>query len=141
MAMTDMYIGYTLSRVLEEHGMKPIDLAGACDVPRANVTIYTSGRKRMPRFEQAWLFCDAIGISMDDFWKECERDWQTDMYRRWVRMCDMRYKRGEYAEHDGAACSSGQFRAAPEGSEMVAGGGVEPSTQGFSVPRYMLLAS
>lgn len=95
--MTDMYIGYTLLRVLEEHGMKPIDLAEACGVARANVTVYTSGRKRMPRLEQAWLFCDAIGISMDWFWKECERDWETESYRKWVRVCDMRYKRGEYA--------------------------------------------
>ena len=141
MAMTDMYIGYTLSRVLEEHGMKPIDLAGACDVPRANVTVYTSGRKRMPRFEQAWLFCDAIGISMDDFWKECERDWQTDKYRRWVRICDMRYKRGEYAERGAEESRRRSDLSALAVGKLVAGEGVEPPTQGFSVSRCFPLAS
>lgn len=118
--MTDRYIGYTLSRLLEERGLRPADLSALCGTSRANVTIYTSGLKQMPRLEQAYDFCKALGLSLDLFWYECEKDWRTESYRRWVEIADRRYKRGKYAE-----------------KEMVAGEGVEPPTQGFSVPRFL----
>lgn len=95
--MTDRYIGYTLSRLLAERGLKPADLSALCNTSRANVTIYTSGRKQMPRLEQAYDFCIALGTTLDGFWNECERDWRTESYRRWVRIADERYKRGEFA--------------------------------------------
>ena len=114
--MTERYIGYTLQRLLDERGMIPAELSNMCGASRAGVTVYTSGRKKMPRLEQAHDFCECLGISLDVFWYECEKDWRTESYARWLRVADMRYRK----------------------EKMVAGEGVEPPTQGFSVSRLIL---
>lgn len=143
MGMSNDYIGYTLQRLLDERGMRLADLSSICGVTRANVTVYTSGRKRMPRFEQAKAFCDALGISLDRLWWECESDWKRDSYRRWLQVCDLRYGRGAYAarEDRGDAASPEEYPVEAGGRRMVAGEGVEPPTQGFSVFRRLLKAS
>lgn len=115
MGVSGRYIGYTLSRLLDERDLKPADLSRMCDTSRSNVTMYTSGLKQMPRFEQAYDFAKALGLSLDLLWYECERDWRTERYERWLRIADRRYGRGEFEE------------------KVVAGEGVEPPTQGFSV--------
>ena len=84
---------------------------------------------------QAQGFCKALGMSLDVFWHECERDWGTEGYERWVRIADKRYGRGAYGGHDGGRETPiGDGSDPRAGEEMVAGEGVEPPTQGFSVP-------
>lgn len=114
--ISERYIGYTLLRLLEEQGWIPADMSNACGVTRAGVTVYTSGRKKMPRLEQAREFCRFLGLTLDEFWDECEKDWNTESYSRWVRDADLKYRE----------------------KKMVAGEGVEPPTQGFSVSRLVL---
>ena len=129
-----MYCGYTLGRLLYDRYMKPAELAYAVGMCRSNVTQYTTGHRMMPVLDTAHAFCDALGISLDEFWAQCEADSRTEGYARWLRAADKRYKRGEFAEESGSGCRSGD-------AEMVAGEGVEPPTQGFSVSRRFREAS
>lgn len=124
-------IGYTLNRLLEERGWKPADLSRAANVNRAHVTVYTSGRKAIPKLDLAAQLCKALGIGLDVFWYECLHDFRTEGYARWMRMADKRFGRGEYAERD----PSQETDPAHEVQKMVAGEGVEPPTQGFSGSR------
>lgn len=124
-------IGYTLNRLLDERGWKPSDLSRAANVNRAHVTVYTSGRKAIPKLDLAAQFCKALGIGLDVFWYECLHDFRTEGYARWIRMTDMRFGRGEYAERD----PSQETDPAREVLKVVAGEGVEPPTQGFSGSR------
>ena len=124
-------IGYTLNRLLDERGWKPADLSRAAGVERAHVTVYTSGRKAIPKLDLAAALCKALGIGLDVFWYECLHDFRTEGYRRWIRMTDKRFGRGEYAERS----QSPEIDPAREVCDVVAGEGVEPPTQGFSVSR------
>lgn len=126
-------IGYTLSRLLEERDLKPADLSRMAGVERAHVTVYTSGRKAVPKLDMAAAFCDALGIGLDCFWDMCKRDFRTEGYRRWLRIADMRYKRGEFAEQYHPL----EGELPDEKGELVAGEGVEPPTQGFSESRRL----
>lgn len=137
--MSGEYIGYTLQRLLDERGMRPVDLSNGCGVVRAGVTVYTSGRKKMPRLEQAHSFCEEMGMTLDGFWSELEKDWKTESYRRWVKVADMRF--GRYAGRDAGESASPSHSSAVAGERLVAGEGVEPPTQGFSVPRFLLTPS
>lgn len=136
MAMSDRYIGYTLLRLLADAGLTQSDLANRCKTERMNVSYLCTGKKRMPRLEQAHDYAAVLGISLDVLWYECEKDWKTDSYARWKRLADERYNRGTYEEADAGLEEPRQqdYRFYEEGI-LVAGEGVEPPTQGFSVSR------
>ena len=115
--MRDVYFGYTLSRLLEERDMRPSELARLCNVNRMNVYIYTTGKRMMPCLDTAKSFADALGLTLDRLWDECERDFGTRRYEKWV--LEAKERRSPH----------------PQKNQLVAGEGVEPPTQGFSVPR------
>ena len=127
-------IGYTLKRLLEEHEMSGYELAERSDGSRMNVSALVRGQRRMPRLETAYDYAAVFGLDLNGLWKECERDWRTASYAKWLDLVNRKYKRGRYAE-TGAGTDS------PHPScELVAGEGVEPPTQGFSVSRLALLS-
>ena len=137
MITTDRYIGYTLERLMDERDIWQAELARRAKTDRACVSYLVRGLKRMPRLEQAYDFSKVLGISLDTLWYECERDWRTEGYSRWLDRVERRYRRGRYAERDAEPeFSRPSDSTACAGGILVAGEGVEPPTQGFSVSRH-----
>lgn len=134
--MVEEYVGYTLRRLLAEREMTQADLAYACHMDRMNVSIFCTGKRQMPRLNTAHEFCRVLGLTLDSLWSECEMDWRTEGYRKWLRLSDEKYRSGMYAEQ-GAGLESERrsYETACAGGILVAGEGVEPPTQGFSVSR------
>jgi transcriptional regulator with XRE-family HTH domain len=57
----------TMQHFFKLSGLTQADLARRCHMPAAQVSMYLTGRRRIPRFDYACTIAEALGVTIQDF--------------------------------------------------------------------------